>query len=179
VGFSGSAAVYLRPVDWFALGVTYHGPTRMVLADGNVDFDVPNRFAELFPDQHADTVIVLPDMIWMGIRFWPLPELSIELDVVQVQWSHYDALVFEFEEGIGDPPADEEVLRTDWHDSPEVRFGVAWDTPLPGLTTFAGFMYETLVIPKHRIDPTLPDNERFDTSFGLAYTRWGVTLTGS
>jgi len=177
VGFTASLGAYARPADWVALGLAYHGPTTMTVKDGKADFDVPNRFDTMFPDQGGRVTITAPDIIWIGARFWPCASLSLELDVVQTQWHHYDKLEIEFDRGIGDEPLQtSEVQHNDWHDVLELRLGAAWDTPLQGLSAYLGLIYEGQAVPAHRMDPSLPDNHRVDFSAGLSYAIWHFTI---
>jgi len=176
VGFSASAGVFSRPLDWLAIGVTYHGPTVMKLEGAKADFTVPNRFDTMFPDQQTDISITLPDVIGVGIRVWPHETLSLELDVVQVQWHHFDELEFEFDKGLGDPPLKSQVEPQDWHDALQVRLGANWNTPLEGLSARLGFIYDGSCIPEHRVNPMLPDNHRFDVGAGLGYSVWHLTF---
>ncbi|NOZ85496.1 MAG: hypothetical protein GXP49_04380 [Deltaproteobacteria bacterium] len=176
VGFSASAAVYAKPLDWLAIGFTYHGPTKMELDNGKADFDVPNRFAQLFPDQNASTKLILPDVFQAGIRFWPHEDISIELDIVQVQWHRYDKLTFNFDKGLGDPPVKEQTEYKNWYDALQVRLGAAWKTPLENLSAYAGFIYDGLAVPSQTVDPMLPDNHRIDFGIGIGYKVWRLNL---
>jgi len=176
VGFSASAGLFARPLDWLLLGVTYHGPTRMSLDGGKADFDVPNRFDALFPDQGASTELTLPDVIGVGVRVFAHETLSLELDVVQTQWHHFKELRFEFAEGLGDPPVKTQVERKDWYDALQVRVGANWETPLEGLSARLGFIYDGLAQPARSVDPLLPDNHRVDVGAGLGYEFWHLSV---
>lgn len=173
-GFGGNVGLMYQPVDWVRLGVAYRSGITITANDGTVDFDVGKAFSPRFPDQRFKGSLSLPHVVFAGARFWPIKELSIELDVQWVQWSAYDTLRFELSEGLELGPDARQmdlVERKGWHDAIQLRLGAEWVGLQDHLAVRAGFLWDQNPVPDWSLDPSLPDTQRVMPCIGLG-TQW-------
>ncbi len=164
VGYGNNVGIMYEPTKWIRIGAHYRSQVLMKLDEGKVDFDnVPAPFASTLKDQKVRTGLILPQVVGVGIRAMPITNLEIELDALQVYWSSYKQLSFEFED-----TSLNKVQEKKWEDSPQFRLGAQykykkWDFR-------AGIIYDINPIPDDTLDPMLPDNERIDYCIGAGYS---------
>jgi long-chain fatty acid transport protein len=180
-GFGANVGLLYQPVDWVRLGVAYRSGMRISARGGKMDFDVNKAWASRFPDQTFDIDIDLPHVLFAGVRFWPMKNLSMELDVQWVQWSAYDNLEFRLDKGLVlGPDAVQKTMieRKDYKDAFQVRLGGEYKFYNDHFALRMGFLWDQNPAPEHTVDPTLPDSERLipTISFGTQWSGFFVDV---
>lgn len=179
-GFGGNLGVMYQPVWWVRMGAQYRSAIHMNLSGGRADFDTSTPFAGQFQDQRFDAAITLPHLFAVGVRFWPLRTLSLEVDAWYTGWSSYDELEFKFKPGLKLGPGENayapaQVEKKNFRDAPQIRFGIEWKAH-EFVDLRAGFNFDGGVIPDETLDPMLPDNHRLNTSVGIGLNYAGAFL---
>lgn len=162
LGLSPNVGVHYEPNDWLRFGAQYRHGTKMKLAPGDVDFDVPVAFDRQLPDQEVRASLSIPGFFQAGARVAPTKDFEVELAAFYILWHTYDKLTFQFED-----PALNQELKTEYHDTWEVRLGGQYT--LGKLALRGGFLFDETPIPDHTLDPTLPDAHRWILSTGVGY----------
>lgn len=175
-GHGVNVGLIFKPLKWMSFGAAYRSAITMHLNNGRADFDVNDAFASRFPDQGFKAKITLPHLISTGVRFWPVEDLSIELDCWVTLWSSYDKLVFKFSEGLEQSPnvkIKRQVEKKNYHDAIQLRLGAEYLFPQLDhhLAARLGLMWDGNVVPDETVDPMLPDNHRVNFAAGLG-TEW-------
>ncbi len=162
-GFGGNVGLMYQPADWVRIGLSYRSGIKIAAKNGKMDYDVNQAFASRFPDQSFEAEINLPHVVMGGVRFWPLKELSLELDVQWVQWSSYDELRFDLSKGLVLGPSARQmalVEKKDYHDAVQLRIGMEYKFLRDMLALRVGFLWDQNPVPDKSVDPMLPDTER-------------------
>ncbi len=172
-GFGGNLGLMYQPADWVRLGASYRSAIKMSLDNGRARFTVNDLNRGRFPDQGFSSSITLPHLVNFGARFWPMKNLSLELDVWGTFWSSYDKLVFKFDEGLEQGPDRrimEQTETKDYEDFVQIRLGAEW-LFLDHYALRAGIMLDGNVVPDKSVDPMLPDGHRINSCIGFG-TEW-------
>ncbi len=112
----------------------------------------------------------MPDIVALGLSFWPHPKLELAVDGVLVMWSTYDVTKIRLKDGT--PMDQEHNYKNSW----VARLGVEWDSPLQGLVVRGGVIYDQSPAPSNRLEPTLPDADQIDFTAGIGYSWEWLTL---
>jgi long-chain fatty acid transport protein len=164
-GVGANAGLLYRPLlEKLHLAFTYRSRAKMAF-DGRVDFDPHPDFARSLPDQTGGADITLPDILSLGVMWRPAPSVTLTVDPNLVLWSTFDRLVIDFES------VEDRILERNSRNTVTLRLGVDWDTPKPGLSARAGFIFDQNPAPAETLAPSLPDGNRLDFGLGLGY-RW-------
>ncbi len=177
-GYGANIGVMYQPADWVRLGLGYRSMLKMAMKGGKAHFDVPVAFADNFPDQKFDATINLPHLLSGGIRFWPVENASIELDVWGTFWSSYDDLKFTFDQGLGLGPnarAKTQIEKQNFRDYIQVRLGSEWWAH-EYFALRLGIMLDGGVVPDETVNPMLPDNHRINGCIGIGTKYKGFYL---
>ncbi len=174
-GFGGNLGLMYQPAKWVRMGASYRSAIVMDLENGKADFDVAPPLAAMFPDQKFKASITLPHLVNFGVRFWPVEEFSIELDIWGTMWSSYDKLKFDFDQGLkqdanpaNDVKSQEEIKN--YRDFIQVRLGAEWWF-IEHFALRAGIMLDGDVTDEKYLDPMLPDGHRINSCIGFG-TEW-------
>ncbi len=163
-GYGNNVGIFYEPTNWIRIGAHYRSQVIMKLDEGKVDFDdVPSPFTSTLKDQKVKTGLILPQVVGLGVRLTPLKNLEVELDALQIYWTSYKRLTFEFEDA-----SLNQTQEKKWEDAPQFRLGAQytfkkWDFR-------AGLIYDITSIPEETLDPMLPDNDRIDYCIGAGYS---------
>lgn len=163
-GIGGRAGVMYRPpaLKQLSLGVMYRSQVKLDF-EGKGDFDIAQPYRDqLPPDGDITTSITLPQQVWGGVAYRPLPKLELELDAVWINWSKFKELRIEL-------PADQvTVAPQDYEDKVTVRFGGEYAINHKAAVR-AGVMYDPTPIPGTTQTAQLPDANRINVSLGGSY----------
>ena len=173
-GYGVNVGLMYQPLDWMRIGLGYRSGIKIQADEGTMDFDVSSPFASRFPDQHFKASIQLPHLVFGGVRFWPMKNLSLELDAQWVQWSSYDKLRFELEKGLVVGPNKKQMVLEevkDYQDAVQLRVGMDWAILDEHLSLRLGFLWDQNPVPDKSVDPTLPDTQRVMPCISLG-TEW-------
>ena len=167
-GWGFNLAAHYKPVDWFSAGISYRSRVSQHL-EGDADFTVPNpAIAGLFPDTDINGNLRLPDMVFAGVNFKALKNLSIGGGVYWTNWSTYDKLQIFYDDGIGPAGTTESKTIKHWEDTFRYMIGVEWNAT-SWMDVRASYTYDECPIPDRSIDYLLPDSDRHQFAFGLGF----------
>ncbi len=160
-GFNAGIAWQAIP-NVFHVGASYRSRVSMDFT-GRIDYSPPPEFQRDLIDQDGKGGLVMPDIIAVGISYWPVPSLELALDGVMVNWKTYDVTKIE----LNDKSRMDQVHN--YHASFVARLGVEWDSPVEGLILRGGLIYDQSPAPSDRLEPTLPDANQIDFTCGIGY----------
>ncbi|HHW96051.1 MAG: OmpP1/FadL family transporter [Myxococcota bacterium] len=178
-GFGANVGVMYQPSEQARIGLAYRSGIKISTKTGKMDYDVNEVFSARFPDQTFEADINLPHIIMAGMRYWPIKDLSLELDLQWVQWSSYDELNFKMSKGLGlGPDARQMTLteRKDYHDSIQLRFGIEYKFLRDIMALRLGFVWDQNPVPDKSVDPMLPDSDRLMGAIGLGAIYKGFVI---
>ncbi len=129
---------------------------------GDIDFDnVPTPFLPILYDGPITASVELPQTWALGFSYKINSKWEVAAEIFHTGWSSYDRLAVYRDTG-------EELSNIPklWKNVDSYRLGVAYkysDT----LTFKAGYIYDENPAPEETVEPTLPDSNRNDFSFGF------------
>jgi long-chain fatty acid transport protein len=158
-------AMYRAPsAPGLKLGVMYRTPVKLDF-EGQGDFDIGDPYrSQLPPDGDISTSITLPQQVWGGIAYSPLPELEVEVDAVWIDWSSFKELRIALPGGI------DTVAVQNYQDTVTVRVGAEYKLEPQNLALRAGFIYDPTPIPSTSQTAQLPDIDRKNVTAGASMT---------
>ena len=156
--------------DKLKFGLTYRSTVHMKY-EGDVSFRVPKVLNDIVPQGGASINIDLPGFVTTGLCYEPNERLTIEFDVIWVDWSVYDKLDIKFDKKV---PA---IMKKNtapkirnYHDTYDFCFGISYK-PTDALTLRAGYLYDPSAVPEENNDPILPDADKNIYTMGIGYKR--------
>lgn len=167
-------AMYHPPaVKGLKVGVMYRSPVNLDF-EGNGDFDIPDPYrSQLPPDGTINASIKLPQSVWGGVAYSPIPDLDIEYNVVWINWKQtWDDgnLVIDLPDD-GNPATarPQSVQPQDYKNTLTHRLGFEFRLPAQQLALRAGVMYDPTPIPTTTLTARLPDINRLNVTLGGSY----------
>jgi long-chain fatty acid transport protein len=110
-------------------------------------------------------------MIFAGIMFRPLEQLSLEAGAIWTHWSLFRNFDVKFDNVLGTLSE-----RKDWHDTWRGQLGVEYRA-LPWLDLRAGYALENEPMPDRTVDYLVPTTDhRHNFSFGAGFRWQAMTL---
>jgi long-chain fatty acid transport protein len=155
--------MYRAPsVPGLKFGVMYRTPVQLDFA-GEGDFDIADPYrSQLPPDGEIKTSIKLPQQVWGGVAYSPIPELEVEFDAVWINWKVFKELRIEL-------PGDiDSVAPQNYRNTTTLRLGVEYKLAAQELALRAGFIYDPTPIPPETQTATLPDVNRKNVTAGAS-----------
>lgn len=156
--------MYRAPsVPGLKLGVMYRSPVTLDF-EGKGDFDIaPELRPQLPPDGDITASIKLPQQVWAGVAYAPIPALELELNTVWINWAQTwpdDSLTVEL-------PGDRTSSAPQQYDNTFTwRLGGEYKLPQYQAALRAGFVYDPTPISNRTMTATLPDANRINISLG-------------
>jgi long-chain fatty acid transport protein len=130
---------------------------------GKGDFDIEDPYrSQLPPDGDISTSITLPQQIWGGVAYSPIPALELELDAVWINWSKFEELRIHLPGGI------DTVAPQNYRNTTTVRLGAEYKLEQQQLALRAGFIYDPTPIPTTSQTAQLPDVNRKNVTLGAS-----------
>lgn len=129
--------------------------------------------APKYTDAKGDATLPLPMTVGAGLAFTGVENLLVSADVSWTQWSSWDVIEIDLENG------EKLELVEEWDDA--IRFGLGLEYKvLDALKLRAGYYTEPTVIPDQTLTITIPDiNTRHAISFGASYMLGPLSLFAS
>jgi len=159
----------------------YKGVLDQMLAGGLVTADQYQQLLGIYSGQKipkydkakGDATLPVPMTIGAGLAFTGIENLLVSADVSWTQWSKWDVIDIELENG------DKMELVEDWDDA--IRFGVGLEYKVMELLKLrAGYYTEPTAIPDQTLTITIPDvNRRHAISLGASYCLGPLSLFAS
>jgi long-chain fatty acid transport protein len=183
-GYGFNLAAHYKACDWMSLGLSYVSRVDQDV-DGDADFTKPpvSDLDPVFNDTGVSGEITLPDMLFMGVTFYPADRWSLEIDAIWNGWSSYDELVIEYDHFIAvDPltglPVTEARVKKDWDDVWRFQFGAEYKAT-DWLDLRLGYVFDESPIPDETVDYLVPANDRhlYSLGCGMHWGEWILDLS--
>jgi len=168
-GYGFNLALHYRAFKWMSLGMSYVSQVEQKI-EGDADFSRPPGIsAGLFQDTKASGQIRLPDMVFMGLVFYPVDHLSLEIDGMWTRWSTYDQFTVNYEDSIL-PGLHRVTQNKDWNDVWRLQLGAEYQA-LDWLDLRLGFVRDNSPIPADTADYLVPSDDRHVYAMGCGLHR--------
>lgn len=178
-GYGFNLALHYKACDRISLGISYMSQVEQKI-EGDADFSKPSGIsAGLFQDTKASGKIVLPDMVFLGLAFYPTRLLSLEIDGVWTGWSTYDEFTIHYRDPIL-PGLDSVTQDKKWNDVWRFQLGTEYRAS-DWLVLRLGYVRDNSPIPADTADYLVPSNDRhvYSLGCGLYWGRWTGDLSYS
>jgi long-chain fatty acid transport protein len=178
-GYGFNLALHYKACDWMSLGISYMSQVRQKIK-GDADFSKPSGISGgLFQDTKASGKIRLPDMVFLGLAFYPTRRLSLEIDGVWTGWSTYDQFTVDYRDPIL-PGLDSVTQDKHWNDVWRLQLGTEYQVS-DWLDLRLGYVRDNSPIPEETADYLVPSNDRhvYTMGCGLHRGRWTGDLSYS
>lgn len=159
--------------DQWKFGIGYHSQAE-VEATGDQTFG-PN-VATLLEDTFVSGTVILPEMATVGLTYYPMKDLSVEVGGVFTRWSTYDQLRFEFGKPVVGSYQSDTVK--DWKDVWRYNVGVEY-TATDWMTLRCGYVYDESPLDSQTLDYLIPGNDRqlYSVGVGFNWEAWTLDLS--
>jgi long-chain fatty acid transport protein len=175
--FTFNLGLLYKATDKLSLGLSYRHLAEIEF-EGDAQFiGVPNiplpsppyppglTLPMLFPDQTGKTKLPMPGDLKAGAAYTVNENWMFEADFEYVFWGTYDSLVVDFDEGVAGETSSAQAKEYD--NSILLRIGGQYS--LEKLALRAGFVYDQSPVPDKSLEPSLPDANRLEFTFGLGF----------
>jgi len=182
-GYGFNLAAHYKACDWMSLGASYVSQVDQNV-DGDVDFTKPVGLpAEIFNDTGASGEITLPDMLFLGVTFYPSDRWSLEVDAIWNGWSSYDKLcivcddIIYIDPSTGQPVQGSTTVK-DWDDVWRFQIGVEY-AATDWLDLRLGYVFDESPIPGDTADYLVPADDRhlYNIGCGMHWDEWTLDLS--
>jgi len=184
VGYGFSLAMHFKAYDWMSLGLSYSSQVKQEF-EGEADFTKPSGMPFLDPffnDTSATGEITLPEMVFLGVAFYPADRLSLEVSGVWTGWSNYDQLSIHYGQLIDptNPSSGSVTIEKKWNDVWRLQIGAEYKSN-DWLDLRIGYVWDNSPIPDETADYLVPANDRYlcNVGCGLHWGPWSVDLSYS
>ncbi len=166
-----NAGIHITPNDQWRLGLSWRSKMNQ-RASGSSSYNVsPGAAAininNLFNDSDISMDMNTPHMIFGGIEYKPIENLSLEFDAVYSMWSDYSAIEYHFDNAAAVGRTDVESTKK-WNDVWRFEVGMEYK-PIEDLALRVGYFYDQSPIPDGYIDYMLPTSDRQNVSLGIGW----------
>lgn len=171
-GYGFNMALHYKAFDWMSLGVSYVSRIRQDM-DGEADFSKPSTVPQnLFNNTSVSGDVTLPDMVSLGVAFYPVHRLSLEVDGVWTGWSSYDKFAIDYRNPIL-PGVGSITKEKKWDDVWRLQVGVEYKA-LDWLDLRLGYVWDDSPVPAETADYLVPTNDRhlYNLGCGLRWNEW-------
>jgi long-chain fatty acid transport protein len=149
-------------VKGLKLGVMYRSQITLDF-EGTGDFDIEDPYRDaLPPDGDISTSITLPQSIWGGVAYSPIPALELEANAVWIKWDSFEEL------RINLPDGSASVAPQNYENTTTFRIGAEYKLEAQKAAIRAGFVYDPTPIPDTTQSAQLPDIDRKNISLGAS-----------
>lgn len=177
-GYGFNLAARYQPCDWVALGVAYRSEVSENI-DGHASFSrqvaIPG-YLDLV-DKDATGTLKLPDMVFMGVTFYPTPKFSFEVGAIWTRWSTYKELTIVYDTPISSGVSS--VTRQKfWHDTWRFQTGAEYKAA-NWLDLRVGYDFDEEPVNSKYADYLVPANNRhlFSVGPGFHWNNWSLDLS--
>ena len=167
-GLGGQIGLWAKPLDLLSVGVSWRSAVTLDF-EGVARFEnVPLEMQHQARDARAETTLVLPDRVALGVGYELGAFGMLSLDLEYNRWSVYETFEVRFDNQ-GEEGPEDLVERRDWEDTLTMRFGVEYFSPLDGLAIRSGFAIDPSPAQEETLSPAQPDMDRYIMSLGAGY----------
>jgi long-chain fatty acid transport protein len=167
IGYGINLGVHYRAFDWLRLGASYRSEIRQD-AEGDAKLRAPTGSST-----DISGTIILPATFMIGAAVYPTDRLSIEANVMLMQWSCYESLDITFAAPL-DPliPFPISATPKNWKDVWRYQIGLEYKTT-DWLDLRIGYIFDEDPIDPQFADFLLPTNDRHFLNLGAGF-HWGA-----
>ncbi len=165
--------------DQWRFGLGYHSQAEVEATGTQKFYNLPAAaLVTTFPRTNVTGTVILPAMTTMGLTYYPMEDLSIEVGAVFTQWSTYNQLRFEFDDPVNG--AFDSTAVKNWKDVWRYNVGVEYEA-LDWLTLRCGYVYDESPLNDTHLDYLIPGNDRqiYSVGVGFEYDAWTLDLSYS
>ncbi len=173
VGFR--AGIMYRPpaAKGLKVGVMYRSKVALDF-EGTGDFDIADPYrAQLPPDGDITAGINLPQSVWGGVAYSPIPELELEVNAVWINWAQaWDNNELRINLAGTDPSTGEQNFSAapqNYKNTTTFRIGAEYALAKGKAAVRAGFIYDPTPISSETQTAQLPDVDRKNITVGGSY----------
>jgi long-chain fatty acid transport protein len=157
----------LKPVEKLNIGVNYRSKVIMQVEGGDADFEnAPGSFPANFSDGEFNAELPLPAEFTLGLSYEFCDKFLFAFDYNFAQWSEYEALVVDFDNG--DPSSPTSVNARNYKDADTFRFGLQYEATSK-ITARAGIYFDESPVQDGYFAPETPRNDSTGYTAGLSY----------
>jgi len=178
---TGSLGMQYKWTEDTVIGLAYTSESRFVM-NGNARATLITGLGPLYSGFDAQTDIVWPRSLGIGMMHNFCPHSRAGLDVVWYDWSHaFSDMPITFR----DPTSPvvgavlgsqfRDVFPMNWHDSVSYRFGYEW-SPTDVFTGRLGYVYHRSPVDSSTLNPYLDGVLEHALSAGISRFAWGAWL---
>jgi len=177
LAYGFNAGVQYCPIKQVVVGASYRSKAKCDFT-GTAKFDSINaNYAlvkgKLPTETDVESSITFPAIMGVGVAVTPIPALTIEANVVQMQWSVFDSLGITFTDpayaSLGETIPEEYETARSYRIGAEYRINRS-------LVARIGYLYDESPAPDASVSTLLPDASRNSYMVGIGYTFGGATL---
>jgi long-chain fatty acid transport protein len=175
IGYGINLGVHYRAFDWLRLGASYRSEIRQD-ADGDAKLGAPT--GSLLNETDISGTIILPATFMVGAAVYPTDRLSIEANVMLMQWSSYESLDITFATPLAPGfPFPTNVTPKNWKDVWRYQIGLEYKAT-DWLDLRIGYIFDEDPIDPGLADFLLPTNDRHFVNLGAGFHRgaWNVDV---
>jgi len=166
-GYNVGVLLKLDPVSF---GFSYRSQVK-VNYSGTADFQKSPVLDPLLPGGNIKTSVKMPDIVMAGIGF-SSENVTFELGYQFTRWSSYDVLKVDFETET--TAQQDQTLERYYKDVSIYKAGLEYR--FGSLALRAGIAYDQNPIDDKYVEPSLPDADRWEFTFGAGYTFGNLTV---
>jgi len=173
VGFRAGVMFQPPAAKGLKIGVMYRSKVALDF-EGTGDFDIAAPYrSQLPPDGDITASITLPQSVWGGVAYSPIPELELELNAVWINWAQAfpnDELRINL--AGTDPSTGEQnfsAASQKYKNTTTFRIGAEYQLAKGKAAVRAGFIYDPTPISSETQTAQLPDVDRKNITVGGSY----------
>ncbi len=176
VAYGLNVGVQYNPIERVTLGASYRSEIESKHT-GTAKFSEINPLAasQLPPsssDASVEATIPFPAIIGVGLAVEATPQLTVEVNVIQMQWSVFDTLKLDFEDAYSHL---NEKMAEDYEDSRSYRIGAEYRLD-EKIALRCGYLFDESPSPDESVSTLLPDADRNSYTAGIGYTLGATTI---
>jgi long-chain fatty acid transport protein len=175
VTFTSNFGISAKPIPQLSIGASVMPPFD-VHGSGTAEISLPSTLAALgkIEGDRINGLVRFPAVMRAGVRYTPIPRLSVELAVVREGWGRLSAIdiqpmitVTAPILGLNKSPLGTIALVKNYHDLYSVRLGVE-GSPTRLLTLRGGAWFESSGATTGYFDISAPEADKFGVSLGAS-----------
>ncbi len=173
-GVGLALGLHWQPDEQWRVGLTYKSQVE-INASGTQKFD-PGLGTILPTNTRGHGTVVLPDMLGIGLTYYPQENLSIEVGAMLTRWSTYRELLIHYDTPVAGKDSSSNPKK--WNDVMRYSVGVEY-----GITDWldlrAGYVYGESPVEDGYADFIVPGNDRqlFSVGAGFNWDSWTLDLS--
>ena len=158
-----TAGILYKPFKELQLGLSFRSQTKFKLT-GSASSDGPASFAAKLPSGDITADLTMPANLTFGVAVFPFKDFTVTADFQWIGWSSYDKLAVDF----ANPNISDITSIKNYNDTYIARLGAEYKFN-SDFTFRGGILFDHNPVPDERVDPLLPDADRWGFNLGLSY----------